>query len=431
MRADGVGDRFVLLLIERVIAAHHPLQLGELADHPAHQIGLGEDRRAFGKIGIGADPRRKLARELPHALHALILRSELLVEHDLLELWHAVGQHDLAVLIEEELGVGETRPDHAFVPGDDRLAAVLGLHIGNHNEPVGELLSLLQREAFLVRLHGGGEHFGRHRKEGLVERAHQHNGPFGKPRILGKQRLVLDQSELLLPGERASAVANETGALLAVEDHFGGAELLHVIGEAFHGEGLGRHEAVTQRLLAAPDAVDLEGHDLAVEQAEDGMERPHPAKPARTPAHGFRPGKIPNDIRHDPGHDLCRRPAPLLDQRHVEGALLVLAPLRLIDGGKTCGFEEPLDGGIGRIDARALLLFPHIGRPRRQSVDDGGQPARRGEGPDRLVFEPRPGKRLPQETREVLARARLHACGDLLREQFEEQLSHRRRPPRS
>ena len=71
MRGNGVGDRGVLFLIERVIAAHHPLQLGELADHEADEIGLGQDRRALGKIGIGADARRNLARELPDALHPL------------------------------------------------------------------------------------------------------------------------------------------------------------------------------------------------------------------------------------------------------------------------------------------------------------------------------------------------------------------------
>ena len=55
MRGDGVGDRRILFLIQRVIAAHHPLQLGELADHAADEIGLGKDRRAFGQVGVCAD----------------------------------------------------------------------------------------------------------------------------------------------------------------------------------------------------------------------------------------------------------------------------------------------------------------------------------------------------------------------------------------
>ena len=38
---------------------------------------------------------------------------------------------------------------------------------------------------------------------------------------------------------------------------------------------------------------------------------------------------------------------------------------------------------------------------------------------------------LPEEAREVLARAGLHPRRDLLGEQFKQKLSHRRRPPRS
>ena len=62
-------------------------------------------RGALGEVGLGADQGRDLARQLRNALDALVLRAELLVEHDLLQLRHAVGQHDLAVLVEEELGV--------------------------------------------------------------------------------------------------------------------------------------------------------------------------------------------------------------------------------------------------------------------------------------------------------------------------------------
>ncbi len=137
----------ILLLLERVIAAHHALQLGELADHPeADEIGLGEDGGALGEVGVGADQRRDLAREPPHALHALILGAELLVEDDLLQLRHALFERHLAVLVEEELGVGKPRADHPLIAGDDGLAAVLGLEIGDHDEAVGELAVLLRSE---------------------------------------------------------------------------------------------------------------------------------------------------------------------------------------------------------------------------------------------------------------------------------------------
>jgi hypothetical protein len=53
----------VLALRQRVVAAHQALQLGELADHLGHEIGLGELRRALGLLRVGADQRRDLARQ--------------------------------------------------------------------------------------------------------------------------------------------------------------------------------------------------------------------------------------------------------------------------------------------------------------------------------------------------------------------------------
>ena len=156
-----------------------------------------------------------------------------------------------------------------------------------------------------MRLHRGGEHFGRHAEEILIERAHQHDRPFGQPGILGEQALVLDEGQLLVLGHRLRGIANDARPLIAVEDDFGFVQLLAIIGESLHIEGLRRHESMAARLLAALDAVDLERHDLAVEQAEDGMQRAHPAQPPLAPAHGFRPGKVAHDLRHD------RRP-PLL-----------------------------------------------------------------------------------------------------------------------
>ena len=124
MRGDGVGDLGVLLLLERVIAAHHPLQLGELADHAADQIGFGQHCHPLGVIGSGSDQRRDLPREHAHALDAVILRAELLVKDDLLQPRHPDFEAHVAVLIEEEFGIGEPRADHPLTAGDDGLAAV-------------------------------------------------------------------------------------------------------------------------------------------------------------------------------------------------------------------------------------------------------------------------------------------------------------------
>ena len=44
----------------------------------------------------------------------------------------------LAVGVPEEFGVGQAGPQHPLVAGDDGLAAIGGLHIGDHQEAVGQ-----------------------------------------------------------------------------------------------------------------------------------------------------------------------------------------------------------------------------------------------------------------------------------------------------
>ena len=128
------------------------------------------------------------------------------------------------------------------------------------------------------------EHLWWHRQERLVEGAHERHRPFGEPGVLSEQSLVIDEGEGMLLGERAGLIGYELRALAAIENHFGLAELLHVVGEALHTKRLWRHETVAARLVAAFDAVDVEIDDLAVEQAEDRVQRTHPAKPCRTPS---------------------------------------------------------------------------------------------------------------------------------------------------
>ncbi len=95
------------LLVEGEIAAHHALQLGELSHHVADEIGLGEVRGPLGEVRIGADELGDLPRKHAYPLHPLILCAELFLEHDLAELRHALFEHHLAVVVEEEFSVGE------------------------------------------------------------------------------------------------------------------------------------------------------------------------------------------------------------------------------------------------------------------------------------------------------------------------------------
>ena len=123
------------------------------------------------------------------------------------------------------------------------------------------------------------------------------------------------------------------------------------------------------RFLAAFDAVDLERHHLAVEDAQDRMQRPHPAQRPLPQRIDFGQGKL-RTISGTTSATTSRRCAPRsLDQRHIEVALLVGADLRLVQRLEPGRFEEALHRRLGRADARALLLLAHVGRPRRQAID--------------------------------------------------------------
>src|SRR6476646_3382247 len=149
--------------------------------------------------------------------------------------------------------------------------------------------------------------------------------------------------ELLLLGELAGAFQDQLGALACVEHDISLAQLLRIIGEILHSKRLRRHEAVAARLIASGNGVDLERHDLAVEQAEDGVKGTYPAERTVAPAHRFRPGEAGDDRGHHSGHDFFGGAAGALDAGDVEIALLVLFHLNLFDQFQSSRFEEALD----------------------------------------------------------------------------------------
>ncbi|MNC91797.1 hypothetical protein D3C83_81150 [compost metagenome] len=59
------------------------------------------------------------------------MAAKFFVKDNLLKLRHPLFERHLAVLVEEELGVGQPGGDHPLIAGDDGLAAVLSLEIGD------------------------------------------------------------------------------------------------------------------------------------------------------------------------------------------------------------------------------------------------------------------------------------------------------------
>ena len=123
-RGDGVAEAAGL----GVDAAHHALQHGELDDHLAHEVGLGQARGRAQRLGerrrravaagagaCGAGPGGQPGHQPLQAVRLVGQRAELLVEHHVAEpVGHRVeALGDVAVV--GELGVVQAAVEHALV----------------------------------------------------------------------------------------------------------------------------------------------------------------------------------------------------------------------------------------------------------------------------------------------------------------------------
>ena len=224
----SVGDGFVLALLFRVVSAHQALQLGKLADDFGEQIRLAQPRGALRLLHVGADERRKLGCEPLDALDALGLRAELLVKHDILELRQPVFEPRLQIGLVEELRIRQPRADHALIAGDDRLAAVGRLDVGNEDELVDQLgvRRIAQHEAFQVGADGGADHLLGDSQKARIERTHQHHRPLDEAGDFGKEALVLDQFEPLRESKLLRLGEDDVAPPLRIEHHLGLVELV-------------------------------------------------------------------------------------------------------------------------------------------------------------------------------------------------------------
>ena len=428
-------DAGVLALRARIVAAHQPLQLGELAHHLGDEIGLAQRRRALDKKRVGADHRRKLFRQRSDALHALALRAELFVKDDLIELRQTIFKPQLEISLVEELRVTEPCRDDALIARDDRRAAIRRLDVGDQNEAVGQFALAPQHKTFLVHTDRRADHFRRDRKEALVEFPHQHDGPFDEPRDFFEQRRVLHKLQPLREGEVFRVMQNDVAPPRGIDHDFGALQRHRVILEALHMERRRRHETMAESDVARVNAVDRETHDVRglrfrTEHRDDRVERAHPAQTVRAlrrcaPAHGFRPGKALHDRGQDFRQNVDRFGARAFDHGEIEfGAFLVLLDLRLFERSEAGAFQKTRNRGVGRADARTLALLAHIRLAGRQTDDLKRQPARRGVGRGAVVNEAAIDKRIGDELFQIVRRLPLHPRGDFFGEEFEKEVGH-------
>jgi hypothetical protein len=224
-------------------------------------------------------------------------------------------------------------------------------------------------------------------------------------------------------------VENLRLAPLAVGHDLRRLELLHPVFEPPHLDLARRMDAVAAGDIARRHAVDLEVDDFGLfrlrpEGADHRVQRAHPLKIARAPAHRFRPGKLAHDLRNDLGDHLFARPPLRLDDGHIKIALLVGLDLGFADRLQPGALEKALDRLLGRAHARALLFLALVRLPRRQAVHRKREPPRRGKGLRPLIDQPARNQRIRHKLLEALLRLRLHARGNFFGEQFEKQIGH-------
>ncbi len=278
-------------------------------------------------------------------------------------------------------------------------------------------------------LHRGLQNLRRQVEEICSNRAHQHHGPFDKPGNLGQQAGVFDNLQPLRKGGIGRVVPDVIGPLGGVQHHMRAFQLGGIVVKGLHRDlRARRHEAVPAGRVACGDAVDLQRHGfgarLGHEDAQDRMQRPHPAQAARAPAHGFRPREIAHRAFQHFGHDHIRRAARLFQRREPDLTLFVVAGLQLI-AGQTGGAQKAFQRLFRGIDARSLALFAQGRAFGQQPFDGQNQPPRGRKRRRRGIGQPGLDKPIGHQLLEVGGSAPLHAGGDFFGEEFDQQIRHR------
>jgi hypothetical protein len=128
-----------------------------------------------------------------YALRAFALRAQLVVINHLAQAFDARSQRFLAVLVEEEFGIGQARAHDALVAANHRTG-IRRADVADDQEFVRELArGIEQRKVFLVGLHREDQAFLRHAEELRFELADQHVGAFDQRGHFVEQRVVVNR----------------------------------------------------------------------------------------------------------------------------------------------------------------------------------------------------------------------------------------------
>lgn len=350
------------------------------------------------------------------------------MEDDLFELGGLLFERHLQVGVVEEFRVRQTRGEDLAIALDDLRPAVVRGDVSGTDEGVGERpIGAAADEIFLVHARGELDHLGRHVEKRGVELAEQRNRPFGEPGILGDETLVVDEFEPGLHCGLASVIADQRRALVLVDDHVAGAQLLDIVVRAADRDLVRVVEAVAERGGAALDAGDLERHDLFAEQRDDALQRADPAQAfgaggGVAPAHRLGPRERADDRGDRLGQHGGGGAAGLFGDREQRAA--AIDQLLAREAGLT---EEPFERLRGGRRLGALHLFGDGGGLDRQVARDQRQAARRRIGDERAGGDAGLGELSGEQLGEILACLGLHPCRDFFGAEFKKEIGHARR----
>jgi hypothetical protein len=269
--------------------------------------------------------------------------------------------------------------------------------------------------------------------------------PLDQPRHLVEQPGIVLEREPLARRRRLGLLLDLGAPLGGIEDHEGGAQLVAVVGEARHVEARRREKTMSDGLIVCDESrVDFHTALVAVavrklleskreaelkfppiEHGKNILQRPNPARLVVRPFHRLRPRQTHQGSGNRDTSGLRRRLAGDAVHEHPGLALAVAALLAVVQ--RTTATElaqEALHRLLGRTDARALDLLDALRRRGGQAVDDEREAPRRDVGVGAGPAQSRGLEPVGDQLLEILGRARLHARGDLLAQQLDQQLSH-------
>ena len=415
-----------------VVAAHQPLQFGELVDHLGRKVGLGPAGGLLGQIWVGAHGGGDLAGQCCDTVDPFGLRPQLVMERHLAQRVQpllAAGLGHAQVVLPEELGIGQPCGQHLLVARQNGRAVIGGFAVGDGDEPLDAArLGVLHRKEFLMLAHTGLQHLWRQVQILGPDLAHQHHGPFDQPCDLGQQAAILDHFQ---PGGKrlvGGVLPDRLGPFGSVKDDMPRLQRALILIEGGDSERAGRHETVPFGAVAGLDPVHVHFHDAGLarvvgQDTENRVQRPHPTQAARAPAHGFGPGEIADDACQHLGHDDIGGAALLGDLGEIDLALFLVADLQRV-AADTGTAQKALDRLFRRIGARALAFLGGGGGCGEQALHGQRQAARRGKRGGACVGQPGLYQPVGHARAQVVRRARLHARGNFFGKKFDQQIRH-------